>query len=136
MPIKYIPFQQAEEIELIAKWGDITGVLTNQSDLANALASKSDFSHNHEMEYETKNPAIGAHLDDSGNPHNISKYDINLSNVDNLKQLNRMPGDFRSFTSKSVINENDILLIEDSEDNDSKKASEPIYLYLPLKMLG
>jgi hypothetical protein len=52
MPIRNIPYPQSEEVEINSKWGDITGVITSQSDLANALDTKADVEHHHDMVYE------------------------------------------------------------------------------------
>ena len=56
MPINFIPTPQTEEVQVTSKWGDITGVLENQSDLVNSLSNKSNLNHNHDLEYEQKNP--------------------------------------------------------------------------------
>ncbi len=121
MPIRFIPSPQTEEVEIVSKWGDISGVLSNQSDLSNALSDKSDIHHSHELDYEPKNPELTAHLLNNDNPHNLNKDSIGLSNVDNLKQLNREPSDFNAFQQKSTIHSEDIVLIEDSEDGYAKK---------------
>lgn len=121
MPIRYIPYPQQEEMEIIAKWGEISGVLSNQSDISNALAEKSDLEHTHDMAYEAKNPEILEHIESNMNPHNVSKNDVGLSELDNLKQLNRLAGDFISFSSKAEADSEDALLIEDSSDSFRKK---------------
>ncbi len=121
MPIRYIPYPQSEEVEIISKWGEITGVLSSQSDLADALDSKADVEHHHDMVYEYKNPNLTLHLTDTNNLHNVTKEQIGLTNVDNLRQLNRLSGDFITFESKPEIEPEDVLLIEDSSDSYSKK---------------
>ncbi len=121
MPLRYVPSPQSEEVEIVSKWGDITGVLANQSDLSNALSDKSDINHSHELDYEAKNPELTNHLLDYENPHNLDKASIGLSNVENLKQLNREPGDFNNFQQKTSLHSEDIVLIEDSEEGYMKK---------------
>tara|TARA_R110000868_G_C10972548_1_gene770413 strand:- start:8086 stop:9987 length:1902 start_codon:yes stop_codon:yes gene_type:complete len=51
----------------------------------------------------------------------LDKTDIGLSNVTNDAQLLRSSADFDTFTEKDTANENDIVLIEDSEDSFNKK---------------
>ena len=51
----------------------------------------------------------------------LDKTDIGLSNVTNDSQLKRASADFNTFTEKPLPVENDIVLIEDSEDSFSKK---------------
>ncbi len=121
MPIRYIPYPQSEEVDIIARWGEISGILDSQSDLAEALSGKSDIDHTHDLEYEPKNAELTAHLSSVTNPHNISKETVGLSNVDNLSQLSRVAADFTNFDLKSQVEAEDIILIEDSQNGFAKK---------------
>ncbi len=121
MPIRYIPYPQTEEVEIIARWGEISGVLDSQSDLAAALSGKSDIDHSHDTEYEPKNAELTAHLSSVTNPHNISKSTVDLGNLDNLRQLSRVAADFTTFDLKSQVEAEDIILIEDSQNGFAKK---------------
>jgi len=64
---------------------------------------------------------IRTHIDDTNNPHNVTKSQIGLENVTNDAQLKRSAGDFNSFPEKTSKTNDDILLIEDSEDSYNKK---------------
>lgn len=103
MPIKYFPPPTSGE----SKWGDITGTLSEQTDLQNELDGK----------------APASHVDDTNNPHQVTKTQVGLSNVTNDAQLKRSAGDFDSFTQKTTPDDNDILLIEDSADSNNKKKA-------------
>jgi microcystin-dependent protein len=62
-----------------------------------------------------------AHTSDTGNPHSVTSAQVGLGSVTNDAQLKRAANDFSSFTIKSNPVDNDILLIEDSEDAGNKK---------------
>ena len=55
------------------------------------------------------------------NLHNVTKSQVGLGNVTNDAQLKRAASDFDSFTEKAVPVDNDVLLLEDSEDSFNKK---------------
>lgn len=61
------------------------------------------------------------HIDDVANPHSITKSQVGLGNVTNDSQLKREAGDIDSFSEKTSIHDNDLILIEDSEDSNNKK---------------
>jgi hypothetical protein len=66
--------------------------------------------------------AIDSHIANiSGNPHNVTKANIGLSNVTDNAQLKRSSGDFGVFTLKLLPISGDVILIEDSEDSSNKK---------------
>jgi hypothetical protein len=111
MPISFLP-----GIANNINWGDIEGIITDQSDLINELNSKAASDHNHDNSYSPL-----SHLSDINNPHNVSKAQVGLSNVTNDAQIKRSAGDFSSFTEKSSPHDNDIIIIEDSEDSYNKK---------------
>lgn len=52
----------------------------------------------------------------SGNPHNVTKAQVGLTNVSNDAQLKRSEGDFNSFSEKLTPVGDDVVLLEDSED--------------------
>ena len=54
---------------------------------------------------------------------NITQTEVGLGNVVNEAQLNRLSGDFNSFPEKTILVNDDIILIEDSEDGLVKKKS-------------
>lgn len=56
---------------------DVTG-------LQNALDSKSDTTHNHDLNY-----ASISHITDIANPHEVTKAQVGLGNVDNTSDLNK-----------------------------------------------
>lgn len=62
-----------------------------------------------------------AHRIDMTNPHNVTKSQVGLGNVTNDAQLKRAASDFNSFTEKTAPVDNDVLLLEDSEDSFNKK---------------
>lgn len=56
-----------------AAWGSITGTLSNQTDLDNALAGKSGTGHNHTGTYEPADVAIQSHVVSSHAPSDAQK---------------------------------------------------------------
>jgi hypothetical protein len=60
----------------------------------------------------------------SGNPHNVTKFEVGLDNVTNDAQLKREAGDINSFVEKTIISDNDIVIIEDSENTYIKKKAK------------
>jgi hypothetical protein len=54
-------------------WGAITGTLSSQTDLQNALNAKSDSGHNHDTAYEAKNSNIQAHVSAAHAPSDAQK---------------------------------------------------------------
>lgn len=111
MPVRYFP-----SVAGIAKWGNIAGDIDDQIDLKNALLSKSDSGHNHDSDYSPL-----SHAGDTDNPHSVSKEQVGLGNLSNDAQLKLAAGDFNTFDEKSGPDDNDILLIEDSENGYAKK---------------
>lgn len=45
--------------------------------------------HNHDELYEPRNPNIQAHISDTNNPHNVTKEDVGLGNVDNTSDMDK-----------------------------------------------
>ncbi len=101
MPINLFPIVNGSD----TKWGDISGTLSDQSDLQDELDAKAPMSH----------------VSDNENPHNVDKMQVGLGNVTNDSQLKRSAGDINSFQEKTSPDNNDIVLIEDSSDGNNKK---------------
>ena len=63
-----------------------------------------------------------AHIDDTaGNPHHIVKTDVGLSNVTDDAQLKRSGNDYSVISEKNTPHDDDLILIEDSENAYVKK---------------
>lgn len=60
-----------------ATWGLIDGDINNQEDLIQELDLKADAS------------SLNEHIEDNNNPHNVSKEQLGLSNVDNTSDVNK-----------------------------------------------
>lgn len=58
-------------------WGGITGTLSDQTDLQNALDAKASAS------------GLSAHTSDTGNPHSVTKAQVGLGNVDNTADASK-----------------------------------------------
>jgi len=58
-------------------WGNIEGLLANQTDLQTALDAKATTS------------ALTTHTSDTSNPHSVSKAQVGLGNVDNTSDLSK-----------------------------------------------
>jgi hypothetical protein len=58
-------------------WGNITGNLSDQTDLQNALDSKASTT------------SLSNHVNNTNNPHSVTKTQIGLSNIDNTSDLNK-----------------------------------------------
>lgn len=65
-----------------AEWGNITGTLSDQTDLNNALGDLSGG-------IESNHQAISNHVSDKNNPHEVTKAQVGLGNVDNTSDLNK-----------------------------------------------
>ncbi|MFA6571085.1 MAG: hypothetical protein WCT77_07595 [Bacteroidota bacterium] len=100
MPVTFFPLLTGK-----AKWGEIEGTISNQSDLQDVLEDKAPVSH----------------CTDSNNPHSVTKEQVGLGNVTNDAALKRSGGDINSFTLKDTPANSDVLLIEDSADSFAKK---------------
>lgn len=113
-----------EYINEAPKWGLLEGNINSQADLINLLTDFAPINHKHD-EYISNSADIiinfGNHINNTENPHNINKNTIGLSNVINQAQLFRCEKDFYTFPFKELLSDNDILLIEDSENNFSKR---------------
>lgn len=62
-----------------------------------------------------------AHIENTENPHNVNKAQVGLASVTNDAQLKRSAGDINSFALKNAPVDDDVVLIEDSEDGFTKK---------------
>lgn len=58
-------------------WGGIGGEISNQADLQTALSSKANIS------------ALNAHINNTENPHSVTKTQVGLGNVDNTSDANK-----------------------------------------------
>ena len=107
-----------------AEWGKIRGEISNQKDLQNVFAEYAPMQHTH-PEYGPISSelieAIEEHLECVANPHQVFAAQVGLSQVMNDAQLRRRASDFMEFDEKSIVNDNDILLVEDSADYHNKK---------------
>jgi hypothetical protein len=61
------------------------------------------------------------HINDTTNPHTVTKTQVGLGNVTDDAQLKRASGDINTFTTKTVVDGSDIVLIEDQTDSFNKK---------------
>jgi hypothetical protein len=98
-----------------ANWGSITGNLSNQTDLEDALNSKQNALGFTPVPNTTQ--VNGQAL--TGNV-TLSNSDIGLGKVSNDAQLKRSAGDINSFPLKSLPIAGDILLGEDSANGYTK----------------
>lgn len=60
----------------VLEWGNITGNLSDQTDLQNILNSKASINHNHSGTYEPANSNIQTHVSSTSNPHNTTASQI------------------------------------------------------------
>lgn len=125
-----MPYLQIKQDES-SRWGNIGGDISKQSDLAQLLIQYSRNNHSH-PEYSPINTEllseIEEHLESIANPHQVTKAQVGLMNLSNDAQLRRRASDFMEFNEKLSICDNDIFLIEDSEDNHNKKKVKAICL--------
>ncbi len=87
-----------EIITIASIWGGITGDISDQSDLTDALDGKSGTEHDHDSDYEPKNSNIQEHISSADNPHSVSKSQIGLGNVTDDAQLK-----VSDFSEKGVL---------------------------------
>lgn len=78
-------------------WGNITGTLSNQTDLQNVLNTKASTSHAHTGTYEPANANIQSHISDTSNPHGVDKNDVGLGEVQNINWC-----DYVSMSTNSI----------------------------------
>ena len=62
-------------------WGDVSGTLTNQTDLQGALDAKAASGHSHGGTYEPADAAIQSHLASTSNPHGVTKAQVGLGSA-------------------------------------------------------
>ncbi len=65
------------EIPDSAEWGNITGTLSNQTDLQTALDDKAD------------DVDLTNHINDNNNPHSVTATQVGLGNADNTSDLGK-----------------------------------------------
>jgi hypothetical protein len=61
------------------------------------------------------------HIASTSNPHSVTKAQVGLGNVTDDAQLKRAAADFNSFTEKLSVDNDDLILIEDSAASLAKK---------------
>lgn len=66
---------------------------------------------------------IDTHIASQLNPHNVTKAQVGLGNVTNDVQLKAGDNEFSSFPNKGIPVQNDLILIEDSQDLYKKKRT-------------
>lgn len=101
-----------------------------ESNLADAVNKK--HSHNNQAILDATQESFttalkssyDTHVSNTNNPHNTTAAQVGLGNVTNDAQLKRASGDFNTFTEKTTIVDNDITLIEDSENSFAKKKGK------------
>lgn len=64
-----------------------------------------------------------AHITDNNNPHNVTKAQVGLSNIDNLQQLSQTPWSFSGLEEKTdeQAHLEDLFVVQDSDDADKIK---------------
>lgn len=72
-------------------------------------------------EVSTNANTANSHYSNISNPHSVNKTQVGLGNVTDDAQLKRAANDFNSFTEKTTLATDDILLIEDSASSYAKK---------------
>lgn len=109
-------FKWGSPPNLTISWGNISGTLSNQTDLEDALNGKQDALGFTPVPNTTKvnSHSLTANV-------TLSNSDIGLGNVSNDSQLKRSAKDFSSFTQKATPVAGDVLLLEDSTDSGAKK---------------
>lgn len=101
-----------------------------ETNLADAVAKK--HSHANQTILDNTNESFTTtlktnydnHLANTNNPHSVTKAQVGLSNVTNDAQLKRTNADINSFTEKTSLADNDITLIEDSDNSFTKKKAK------------
>jgi hypothetical protein len=81
-PLKTVGGESLEgpgNIEILdsAEWGNITGTLSNQTDLQSALDDKAE------------DVDLTNHINDNNNPHSVTATQVGLGNVDNTSDLDK-----------------------------------------------
>ena len=89
-------------------------VTSNLSDVGDAATARGNIS-------AALDTDVSSHVGDVANPHAVTKSQVGLGNVTDDVQLKRSAGDYSAISEKTEPNNNDYLLIEDSEDSDTKK---------------
>lgn len=64
------------------------------------------------------------HSQATGNPHGTDATDVGLGNVTNNAQLTREAADWAAFTEKTVLADDDYIILEDSEDVEPGKKKK------------
>jgi hypothetical protein len=97
LAVGYVPVWNGTQFVFEAKgsgsgssaWGDLTGLISDQTDLQAELDGKSDVGHDHSGVYEPANANIQSHISNTSNPHSVTKTQVGLGNVDNTSDANK-----------------------------------------------
>lgn len=73
----------------IISWGQIDGEITNQTDLRLIIENINDRIDDLEDDVEELNPLVSGHIANTSNPHNVTKSQIGLGNVDNTSDMDK-----------------------------------------------
>ena len=87
----------------------------------NETTDKWEFGIDGSMSEISSSGDLTTHINDTANPHSVTKAQVGLSNVTNDAQLTRSAGDFGSFPTITSIDSSDIFLLEDADDSFNKK---------------
>lgn len=90
--------------QTVVAWGEIVGDIQNQRDL---IVLFNDYSTTEEVEamINTVQSALSSHTTDTNNPHNVTKEQVGLGNVDNTADMNKPLSTVQQSSVQSLISQ-------------------------------
>ena len=90
--------------QTVVAWGEIVGDIQNQRDL---IVLFNDYSTTEEVEamINTVQSALSSHTTDTNNPHNVTKEQVGLGNVDNTADMNKPLSTVQQSSVQLLINQ-------------------------------
>lgn len=90
--------------QTVVAWGEIVGDIQNQRDL---IVLFNDYSTTNEMNAAIKvvSDALSTHTTNTNNPHNVTKEQVGLGNVDNTADMNKPLSTVQQSSVQSLISQ-------------------------------
>lgn len=101
--------------QTVVAWGEVVGDIQNQRDL---IVLFNDYSTTDEMNaaIEVVNTALTTHTSNTNNPHNVTKEQIGLGNVDNTSDASKPLNATQTSTVQELIGQATSLMVTSAEN--------------------
>ena len=101
--------------QTVVAWGEIVGDIQNQRDL---IVLFNDYSTTDEMNAAIKvvSDALSTHTTNTNNPHNVTKEQVGLGNVDNTADMNKPLSTVQQSSVQELIGQATSLMVTSAEN--------------------